>query len=100
MLTEKQIKIIDIANKKAPVLGVEIENKDVYYDVDNKKWTAELARLRRESPDYYAERFKVLEGRDYQTVIYSPKEELTLGGVFWVFVDRETEEVITFLAEQ
>ena len=98
-LTEEQIKVIEIANNKGPALGIEIESSNVYYDVDNEKWKEKLARLREESPNY-AERFKVLEGRDYQTVIYSPKENFTLGGVFWVFIDREAEEVITALAEQ
>jgi len=99
-LTEQ--KIIEIANAKAESEGIPLKESNICYDVGNKNWHERLASLRKDSPDYVKERgnFDILKGYNYQTVIYTPKNPLTLGGVLYVFVNRDTEEIITIHGEQ
>jgi hypothetical protein len=100
LLTEQQI--IGIANAKAKSEGIPLKESNIYYDVGNKDWRVRLASLRKDSPDYVKERdnFNELKGHNYQTVIYTPKNVSTLGGVLYVFVDRSTGEVITIHGEE
>lgn len=97
MLTRQQI--IDIANDVVISRRLQLDEKNVYYDEGNVESTERIVSIRERNPDF-AERFKVLEGRDYQTVLYTPKNERIIGGVFRVFVDRKTGEVITFYGEE
>ncbi len=91
-------KIIDIANKKAIAEGILLEKSEVYYDVDNKEWEKTLILLRKDYPDD-TRRLKILDGFDYQTVLYKPKSPTAIGGVLWVFIDRKSGHVITLFAE-
>lgn len=96
MLTKQEI--IDIANKKAISEGLPLDSSKVHYDVDNKKWKQMLVLLKRDYPDD-ARRLEILEGRDYQVVLYTPKSPTAMGGILWVFIDKKTGEVITLFAE-
>lgn len=100
LLTEQQI--TEIANSKAVSEGIPPEESNIYYDVGNKDWSETLASLRKNSPDYVKERgdFDELRGHDYQTIIYTPKNPDTLGGVLFVFIDRVTGKVITIHGEE
>jgi hypothetical protein len=97
MLTRE--KIIDIANREVISRGLQLDDKEIYYDIDNVKWKDMLSYLRENSPDF-AKRYEVLEGRYYQAIVYSPKDKHVIGGVLWVFVDRKTGEVITVFGEK
>jgi hypothetical protein len=57
-----------------------------------------LVLLKRDYPDD-ARRLEILEGRDYQAVLYTPKSPTAMGGILWVFIDKKTGEVITLFAE-
>ena len=96
MLTKQQI--IEIANKVAKTEGVLVKKSNVCYDEGNKEWEKTYVLLERESPED-AERLKILKGRDYQAVLYTPKSPTAMGGVLWVFIDRTTGRLITLYAE-
>jgi hypothetical protein len=99
-LSEQQI--IEVANAKAKSEGAPLKESNIYYDIGNKDWHETLASLKKNSSDYVEERdnFDVLKGHNYQTVIYTPKNPLTLGGVLYVFVDIDTGEVIAIHGEK
>ncbi|MHC4545461.1 MAG: hypothetical protein ACYTDW_13565 [Planctomycetota bacterium] len=96
MLTKQEI--IEIANKKALSEEFPLDTSKVHYDVDNKEWEKMLVLLKRDYPDD-ARRLEILEGRDYQAVLYTPKSPTAMGGILWVFIDKKTGEVITLFAE-
>lgn len=97
MLTQDEI--VDIANKEFKTQDPEHYESEIYYDVDHVKWKETLNAMKKDSPDF-AERFKVLDGRDYQVVVYTPKSYQIVGGGYWVFVDSKTGEVITWFGEK
>jgi len=101
MAPEEQRHIIEIANKEALKQGLKLNEYDVSLDVGNIKSKSNIASIKKDSPDF-AERLKVLDGRDYQAVLYMLKNrgKYTLGGVFWVFVDIRTNEVIVYYGEK
>ena len=96
MKTGKEI-IISVANSFLKSKGIELEQKSVYYDEGNQKWQKEYECIKIQSSAHsydYTKKLDVLKGRDYQSVVYSPKDPLNLVGIHWVFVDRQTKEVI------
>ncbi len=96
-LTKQQI--LSVANAETVSHGgLPLEEYSVYYDTNNEKWEKVLSSLREESPDY-AVRFEVLKDHDYQAVLYDV-DKYVLGGVLWVFVDRNTGKVITVYGEK
>jgi hypothetical protein len=97
MLTKQQI--IDIANRKVASEGLQLGEYEVYYDADNVKSRQIMADIKENSPTF-TERFKALEGRDYQAVIYELKGLYVKGGRLTVFVDRKTGEIITWFGEE
>jgi hypothetical protein len=97
MLTEKAI--LKIANTEAEKRGHILESDNIYYDHGNKLWKEKLGYIGKNVPDQ-AERLKVLDNRKYQAVHYYPKDKMTLGGLLWIFVDKETGEVITMYGEK
>jgi hypothetical protein len=97
MLTKQQI--IDVANEEAASKGLQLSEYDVYYDVGNVKSQQIIADIKNDG-SVFSERFKALEGRDYQAVIYKLKGRYVAGGRLTVFVDRRTGEVITWFGEK
>ena len=93
---------VRIAKATAQKEGASLERSDIYFDENNVAWNKTLDDLKTNSPDY-ATRFNVLTGENYQAVKIYPKKELTgltLGGVLWVLIDKETKEVILFHGEK
>jgi hypothetical protein len=91
-LTKKE-QIIEAANKFLKSQGIVLKDKAVYYDNHNEEWRKTYKYITTHSYDYEKE-LEVLKGRDFQAVSYGPTNELTLGGIYWVFVDKDTGEVI------
>lgn len=89
-LSEEQ-KVIETARKFLNSLGIQLKDKLAVYDYDHKEWEMEYRYLR--SVDSL-EGLDVLKGREYHAVYYVPKNSLTLGGIYWVFIDKKTNEVI------
>ena len=98
-------KIIEIAKSKAAELGYSLDSMEVTYDEGNEMLKKHLrqagvSEYNRETKDW-----KPVEGttpeqahpevknRNYQAVYFGPKK-MQLGGDLWVYVDRETGEVI------
>ncbi len=101
VLTEQQI--IEIAINKAKPEKVNLDIREVYYDLGNKAWTRKLVEIKKNSPDYAKSRnyFEILDTYDYQAVLFALKPDLNvLGGDLWVFVDKKTGEVITIHGEK
>lgn len=90
-------KIIEIANKKLEEKGYKLSEMKTLYEPSNKSWKEQFQYLK-DIDSQILGRLEVLEGRDYQAVLYTPKEQM-LGGIFWVFVDRKTGEIITWYGE-
>ena len=97
--------IMNIAVKKANALGFFKEKMSVTYDEGNEiikeytknagvsvynketgKWGKELSA----TPE---KRFPELIGRNYQAIYFGP-EEMQKGGDLWIFVDKESGEII------
>jgi len=97
MLTKEQI--INVANREFLRQGFELKEYEVNYDIDNVKSSSRIASIRETSADF-AERFNVLVGCDYQAVEYKRRGKNIVGGVFWVFVNRKTGEVLTVFGEK
>ncbi|MFC1792056.1 hypothetical protein ACFL3Q_00535 [Planctomycetota bacterium] len=97
MLTEQEI--IEISNKKIKSLDFTIDDSKIYYDKDNSRWKEHLVFINKYTPHFADECNKALSGREYHTVLYTPKSETAMGGVMWVFVDPISGEVIYILPE-
>jgi hypothetical protein len=87
-------KILGVSNAKIRELGYDLRNMTTEYDTDNKQWKKYTESLSDGDMD---STMALLHERDFQGVYYAPKGKSTLGGDVWVFVDRDTNEVITVL---
>lgn len=88
----------EISKKKALELHFELKNSQMLLDRGNIKWVMTLKDLKENNPEY-AKRFDILDNRNYITVKIYPRNQYTLGGVLWVFIDVKTKEVITVCGE-
>ena len=97
VLTEE--KIISLAKEVAKSQEFQLEYMDVYYDENNERWNETSGRLReesKESKDFIRQHMELLHNRCYQAVLFIPDIRRIMSGEFWVFVDVETGEIITF----
>jgi hypothetical protein len=82
-----------VADAKAKELGYDVEALlPAAFDADNTKWKAYRATLKEPPPGA-----KAIEGRSFWAVYYGPKNPKQRGGDLWVFVDRETHQVLAAL---
>lgn len=103
-LTKEQI--TQIAIGKAQALGYKIEDMDIIYDEDNQKIKEHLTRRgvstynedtkawEKDSPTTPEQEYPELKDKDYQSVYFGPRGEGIKGGDLWVFIDKNTGEVI------
>jgi len=103
--------IIEIAKSKAEELGFNLRKMDIFYDEGNQKLKEHLKRIGvsvydRETKEWKPEvgttpeeEYPAIAGRDYQVIYFSP-QELMMGGDLWIFIDRNTGEVITYVMGQ
>jgi hypothetical protein len=75
--------------------GISTEDKFALLDKGNKEWLKTVEYLKQEGSSL--KRINLLDNYDYQAIRFSPKDKLTLGGVYWVFLDIRSWEVITYL---
>lgn len=85
---------VEVANKKAKELKYDIQRLDVDLDEQNSKWNNYLATSR--IKDWQPELVAPLENKNYWAVYYGPRL-FQYGGDLWVFVDKKSGEVITFI---
>ncbi len=106
-LTKEQI--IQIAINKAKELEYKTEDMDIVYDEDNKRIKEHLQRSgvstynektktwEKDLPTTPEQEYPELKDRDYQSVYFGPKGEGIKGGDLWVFVDKNTGQVIKYI---
>jgi len=98
-------KIIEIAKAKALAWKFNLDTMTITYDDGNMKLKKFLMREGISQHNKQTDKWIPVEGttperwrpklknRDFQTVYFAPKQQMK-GGDFWVFVDRNTGEVI------
>lgn len=84
--------LLTIADKEATHLGYDVEHMSVSFDKYSSQWRNHLKSSEKEKER--EEDLKDLEHRECWVIYYAPLEELTLGGNLFIFIDRETGEVI------
>ena len=92
-LTDKEI--LKIANEQAKAEGLTPKEYKVYYDKGNVESGGKMAYV----GDYsgVAERFGFLKGRDYQAVVYKPRNRRSKASVYTFLIDKKTGQVIAVL---
>ena len=83
--------ILAIADKEAQEIGYDIERMGVSLDIYNSTWRDHLKTSERS--DAISEIEGKLKDRHYWAVYYSPLKE-QLGGDVFVFIDRDTGEIL------
>ena len=94
---EKSFK--DIALDYAKLKGFSILDKEVIFDTNNIEWDKALSYYKNANPKF-ANQYSDLTDKEIQSIKIFPNNKATLGGVVWVLIDKNTKEVITFLAEK
>ncbi len=77
--------LIDVT-KELATLGIKKDDGNIIYDEQNIQW--KIRHNGEEKPN-----FPKLEGKDYYTIIYEPKG-LQFGGVVWLFVEKDTNNLL------
>jgi hypothetical protein len=102
-------RIIQIAISKARDLGYKTEKMNIVYDDGNKSIKEHLKHIgvstynektkkwEKDLPTTPGKEYPELKGKDYQSVYFGPKGSGILGGNLWVFVDKNTGEVIKYI---
>ncbi len=105
-LTKEQI--IKIAISKSEEIGYNSEEMDIVYDENNKKikehlmnvgvtiYNEETKKWDEVLPTTPEKEYPALAGKNYQSVYFGPKE-MQKGGDLWIFIDRDTGEVIKWI---
>ncbi len=109
-LTKGQV--LQTAINKAKELGYKAEDMNIVYDEDNKKIKDHLKRSgvstynkkiktwEKDLPTTPEQEYPELKDKDYQSVYFGPKEVGTRGGGLWVFVDKNTGDVIRYIGNE
>ena len=84
--------ILAIADKEAQTSGYDIERMGISLDIYNSTWREHLRTSERSGA--IGEIEGKLKDRQYWAVYYSPLKERQLGGDIFVFVDRNTGEIL------
>ena len=89
---ENALKIVKIELKKN---GYEVGEKIFDIDDDNTKWNLEISRDKNMLLSPRIQQLKLLD-KAYWAVYFKSKDELTLGGDGWLFVDKKSGCLIGF----
>lgn len=90
--------ILAIADAEAKRLGYDVDHMGMAFDVYNSLWHETAADRAPETAP--ADLLKKLEGRRYFAVYYSLMKEPMKGGGLFVFLDRQSGEVLGELHEK
>ena len=108
--------VLAIADKEAKRLGYDTEHMGISFDAYNSQWDDYRRSLRRvqvqdkstgafqplsaeEQEKQEHALLQHLENRGYLAVYYGPMERM-LGGDLWVFIDRDTGEILKTIRGQ
>jgi hypothetical protein len=89
---------LKLATQKALEEGVDVADSDILYDEGNSEWT-EYHQTNRSAASRIADVLHAVANSDYQAIRFSPKTPM-LGGVLWVFLERNTGDIITWYGEE
>lgn len=87
-------KVHEIANNKAKEIGYDIKEMKVELDKENTRWNEYIKKgpiLENDNKLRLA-----LKDRKYWAAYYAPKR-IQFGGDLWIFIDKNTGEVITII---
>ena len=87
--------ITENAGKFLNSRGISTEDKTLFFDKENKEWAKIAAFSQKERT--ISRIISVLKDKEFQAVRFAPKGTLVIGDVYWVFVDKQSKKVITFL---
>ncbi len=101
-------KILEIAINRANELGFTLNQVTPYFDEGNKRlkehsrnsgvstYNEKKEEWVYDAPSTPTKKYPELEDRNYQAVYFAPKE-MQLGGDLWIFIDKNTGEVISYV---
>lgn len=100
---EKEIKnmlskedYIIVANEVAKSQKISLEEWDIVFDDQNKFWLNTLNQIEKEDQEFAKIHKQLLKGKKYQVVYYVPRG-MIMAGMLFVFIDKQTGEVIDFI---
>lgn len=88
--------ILEDARRFLDSKGLSTKGKIALFDIKNEEWEKTTEFLKNEKS--HIKTLELLANKDFQAVRFSPSDKLTLGGEYWVFVDKKSKTVIGFLA--
>ena len=94
--TVSKTEIMRIANKAATDMGYDLRKLKVSMDDNNSIWNEYISKM---PAGWHSNVVDRLKGRKYSALYYEPKP-LRFGGDLFVFVDRQTGQVVATLAGQ
>ena len=98
MENDKKI-IVEVANKTAQELGYKLSEMTISIDENNSAWNNHISKVPFFESEFGQDVKKKLDNKKYWAVYYQPKRT-QLGGDLFVFIDKETKEVITVIRGQ
>ena len=87
--------IIDIATQAVKVQGITLNEVSIIYDDGNKLWSEKIGYISEEQPNHGILKEGFL--KNYKTVFFDFKEPIK---DIWVFIDKDTGEVLTVYREK
>ena len=87
-------KILSISDQEASRLKYNVDMMSLSFDFHNSKWNDYLKAL--EGIGGLPDVEDKLRGRDFWAVYYGPMK-IQFGGDLWVFVDRDSADIITVI---
>lgn len=90
--------ILDVAVKAAEQKGIVLKDVDIVYDEENDRWEERMVYIKEDTTPNRGI-FDQGYSKKYQAILLDFEETAPTKDV-WVFVDRETGEVVTFFEEK
>lgn len=83
--SKKDCMVIENAREFLIQKGYNVK-QHIGYIEDNQNWQKVYVELKAKGNTEFLERFKELENRDFEVIVFKPREPNTLGGVYRVFI--------------
>ncbi|MCZ6623713.1 MAG: hypothetical protein O7B35_05705 [Deltaproteobacteria bacterium] len=93
-MTWTRSRILSISDQEASRLKYDVDTMSVSFNIHNSQWNRYLKSL--EGIGGLPDVEDKLKGRDFWAVYYGPLKR-QFGGDLWVFVDRDSTDIITVI---
>ena len=97
MNTGVERKIMQIAEDYARTIGYSLKHRFIYFDKNNKMWKQMLEGIAEQDSDEAKKYKDELETYDFQAIGFRLDDPKDIGGDLWIFVDKKTDTVITYV---